>query len=208
VSVAHEHHSEGTHERAGEGVHAGPWTVADLLAMPENGIRYEVVDGALIVNPPPALGHQTCSRRLANLIEVAARAAGAPSCIAEGIGVKFADDRMAVPDVSVIDVGAANARRTVFQSGEVQVAVEIVSPGSRTIDRALPQMYAEAGVRHFWRVEMAHYRGRTQPLPVLLAYELDEGAGEYRLTHEVGAGSVARLDKPFPVEFDPATLTD
>jgi hypothetical protein len=55
---------------------------------------------------------------------------------------------------------------------------------------------------------MANYRGRIKPLPVLLAYELDEGAGEYRLTHEVGAGSVARLDKPFPVEFDPATLTD
>jgi Uma2 family endonuclease len=71
VSVAHEHHSAGTQERAGEGVHVGPWTVADLLAMPEDGIRYEVVDGALIVNPPPALGHQTYSRRLANLIEVA-----------------------------------------------------------------------------------------------------------------------------------------
>lgn len=32
---------------------AGPWTVADLMAMPEDGYRYELVDGRLIVNPLP-----------------------------------------------------------------------------------------------------------------------------------------------------------
>jgi hypothetical protein len=36
--------------------HAGPWTEADYLQLPDDGLRIELIDGALLVNPPPQHG--------------------------------------------------------------------------------------------------------------------------------------------------------
>lgn len=44
--------------------HAGPWTFDDLEKLPDDGWRYEVVDGALLMTPPPTDFHQAVGRRL------------------------------------------------------------------------------------------------------------------------------------------------
>lgn len=36
---------------------AGPWAFADLVELPDDGRRYEVVDGLLVVSPPPSQAH-------------------------------------------------------------------------------------------------------------------------------------------------------
>ena len=43
------------------GAHAGPWTEADIVALLEDGQRYELMEGALLVNPPPGRLHQIVS---------------------------------------------------------------------------------------------------------------------------------------------------
>ena len=40
------------------------WTRADLDRLPDDGNRYEVIDGALFVSPPPTLGHERLHERL------------------------------------------------------------------------------------------------------------------------------------------------
>jgi len=37
---------------------SGEWTIDDLDALPDDGLRYELVDGVLLVSPSPLLPHQ------------------------------------------------------------------------------------------------------------------------------------------------------
>ncbi|WP_249227227.1 Uma2 family endonuclease [Kutzneria sp. CA-103260] len=81
-------------------------------------------------------------------------------------------------DVVVFDAGVPLTTRPVSGSA-VLLAVEVVSRGSRREDRgAKPLAYAEAGIRHYWRVE-----GPASGATALAVhtYELD-GSGEYKAT--------------------------
>lgn len=44
------------------------WTRADIDRMPEDGNRYEVVDGALFVTPPPSIGHERLHQAIARAL--------------------------------------------------------------------------------------------------------------------------------------------
>jgi len=52
-------------------VHRG-WTLADLAGLPEDGCRYELVDGALLVSPPPTQRHQELGSNLRDVLQQAA----------------------------------------------------------------------------------------------------------------------------------------
>lgn len=57
--------------------HTGPWTVADVLALPEDrSVRYELLGESLMMSPAPGLRHQRASFRLHVALDAAARAAG------------------------------------------------------------------------------------------------------------------------------------
>ena len=186
--------------------HAGrPWSVEEVLALPEDENRYEVVDGALIVSPPPNRKHQRVSFRLGALLEEAARAAGMPVQVWEAVGLRLSDNRMTIPDLVVAHGDVAEDGVT-LEPHELLLVAEVVSPGSTALDRSTkPYLYAEAGIPYFWRIELAQFKGNTQELPALLAYELTAD-GEYRLVAEVGAGKTAELDRPVRMSFDPSVL--
>lgn len=68
--------------------HHGPWTVTDVLALPEDRtVRYELLGESLVMSPAPGLRRQRASRRLANLLEGAADTVGAPVEVLEAINV-------------------------------------------------------------------------------------------------------------------------
>lgn len=99
-----------------------------------------------------------------------------------------------VPDLVVAE--RAKVRGAGFlQPADVLLAVEIVSPGSKTMDRVVkPAKYAAAGIRTYWRIE-------SDPVS-LAAYTLPEGADVYVEAGTWNAGQTARLDAPFPVEVE------
>lgn len=175
-------------------VHAGVWTEEDLVALPEER-HFELLEGALIVNPTPTVRHQQASRVIANLLEHAAP----PDLLAvEAVGVRVPDG-VFVPDVLVADRQVALADRSgLLDAGIVRLVVEIVSPSSRSMDRLTkPSLYAGAGIEHYWRVEL-------DGGPAVYAYRLD--GQEYVAVAEGGPGQPLRLDRPFPVTVDPAAL--
>lgn len=126
------------------------WTVDDLDELPDDGYRYELVDGSLLVSPPPEFDHQYLASRLIVLLSPQLpeplRAVGAP-------GVYFDRRNYRVPDLVVVPRGETLRRRV--GPSDVVVAVELVSPGSRSTDRvAKPAQYAAAGIAHYWRLEL------------------------------------------------------
>jgi Uma2 family endonuclease len=175
--------------------HTGLWTADDVLALPENDSRYEVVDGALIVNPPPSPGHQDASFELALLLRSAARQQGGALRAWEAVGVRMLRDEMLIPDIVV----AKSIGAPLIDVSDVAMVVELATPGSATRDRHTKHhLYAEAGIPQFWRIEL-------DTLPVVFAYTLGPD-GEYELAARVGAGETFRSADPLAVEFDPGRL--
>ncbi|KND40057.1 Uma2 family endonuclease [Streptomyces acidiscabies] len=179
--------------------HTGPWTVADVLALPEDRtIRYELLGESLVMSPAPGVRHQRASFRLHVALDAAARAVGAPVEILEGVNVLLPSG-LVVPDLVVADAGATADDPVTIDIDAVQLVVELVSPGNRTMDRKIkPMLYAEAAVPHFWRLEF-------DPAPMLAVYELEGGRYTERTT--ALAGATTHLDTPFPIEIDPARLS-
>jgi Uma2 family endonuclease len=85
--------------------------------------------------------------------------------------------------------------QTDFRPADVVLAVEVMSPDSEVRDRERkPQLYAAAGIPHFWRVE--NHSGRQ----TIYVYELDPSAKAYTLSgihHDR-----LKLTVPFDVDID------
>ncbi len=148
------------------------WTTDDL---PDTDFRYELVDGALLVTPPPHLRHSVLANELSHLL---AAATGSGWGCATDPGVYFDLRNYREPDLVVYRRSAIGKGR--LEPGDVLLAIEVVSPSSVSTDRLVkPVQYAAADIAHFWRLEQ-------EPLE-LVTYELD---GEHyretgRFTDEV-----------------------
>lgn len=179
------------------GVHVGPWTEEDLVGLPEDGQRYELLEGALLVNPPPGGRHQRVSLRLAGRLDSIVMAGLA---VVEAMGVRVPGGSLFIPDVLVAERDAVLANDSgVLDAEVVRLVVEIVSPGSRTQDRLTkPALYAQAGIPSLWRVEL-------DDGPAISAYQLEDGT--YVEIATARPGERLELDEPFPVSLDPADLS-
>jgi len=170
------------------------WTFDDLLQLPSDGRRYEIVDGSLRVSPAPGRRHQRVAGRL---VEVLKAAAPHELEVLEAVGV-VCGRHTPVPDVVVGLREPAHGRLNFFPD-DLQLVAEVVSPGSVMADRVdKPVMYAAAGIPSYWRVEMD---GPGTPLVVVYVLRGDD---TYREAVTVRAGESITIDVPFRVELRPA----
>jgi len=127
------------------------WTTDDLDELPEDGRRRELIDGVLIVSPSPSAMHQTLAGRLMVALEALCPA---EFNVTQAVEIRVNRRRSLIPDVLVTTDEAAARGPSRFSPHEVVLVVEIVSPGSQTMDRfAKPALYAEAGIPFYWRIE-------------------------------------------------------
>jgi Uma2 family endonuclease len=122
---------------------AGAYTLADLDDAPET-TRVELIDGAVIVNPPARAGHQRLLFAAANWL-----AATLPHCeVVIETGVAFDPGTGVVPDVVVFRPGVRAADDTVWHDpATVAVVVEVESPSTRSTDRGRKaDLYHAAGI--------------------------------------------------------------
>lgn len=174
-----------------------PFTVEDLYALPDDGMRHELVDGALLVSPPPTVGHQRVTTRLTLLLGAAA---SSEFEVMEGPGVRLSSSRVLQPDVVVASRAALAVDMRDAPPSAVRLAVEVMSPSSMTNDRVTkPTLYAEAGIPTYMRVELA-----GSGAPVVYVYRLE--GKTYRESARVPAGQRVTLTEPFEVAFDPGDL--
>jgi Uma2 family endonuclease len=173
------------------------WTWADLQEIPDDdGHRYEIVDGSLYVSPSPSRPHQVAASRL---VRILADAAPDDVEVLETVDVEMPHN-VFEPDVVVLPADLAYTFGGALKPGQVLLAVEVVSPGSRRMDRMVkPSVLAEYGVVAYWRVEL------TGPgTPAVVVHEL--AGGVYREVVTVRAGESVLVEAPFPVQVRPAEL--
>ncbi|WP_240529283.1 Uma2 family endonuclease [Streptomyces antioxidans] len=175
--------------------HERPWTVEDVLALPEHPARarFELVDGVLMMSPAPDWDHQTVSSELHSQIKAALARSGAPFRSGEAVNVT-GESRLFISDIAVVDRAAA-PRGTLTVPLEAAVLLgEIVSPSNRAADRVLkPVLYAQAKVPAFWRVEL-------EPDVRVVVHELD--GATYREVATVTEKQSVDVAGVFTVDLD------
>lgn len=154
--------------------------------------RWELSEGSIIMSPRPPLIHQEISKRFTRLlddhlpggmrtlpkIEVTTSTSFPPS--------------VRDPDITVIREAAFKPSATRVPAADVVLVVEIVSPGSRSMDHVMKLYeYAKAGIEHYWIVDAEAPTGEW-----FLAYRLDGDV--YR--------PVAALDGDHAVVHEPAEV--
>lgn len=176
--------------------HPDPFTVDGLYALPDDGMRHELLDGTLLVSPPPGVPHQLAAARLAELLRAAAPA---DLEVLGATGVALPSGLL-VPDLVVARAAAVHAAHRELAAPDVVAVVEVVSPASGRTDRiGKPLAYAEGGIPTYWRIELGAPGG-----PELGVHDL--AAGAYREVAVLRPGAVAEVRAPFPCAIDPARL--
>ena len=168
------------------------WTVDDLDALPDDGLRRELVDGVLLVSAAPVPRHQRAVGELFFLLR-SARTEDTDVFVGR-LDFRPTGRRSLQPDLLVVrrdDVGEKHV-------SALLLAVEVLSPGTRSVDLLLKHgVYAESGVASYWVVDPSE--------PSITVLELD-GAGEYRTTARAVGEEPVTVQHPFPVTVVPARL--
>lgn len=130
------------------------WTVDRLHALPDDGNRYEIIDGELLVTPAPSFDHQSVVVRLVERIAAyLSRNRVGFVRIAPG-DVILGPRTLVQPDVFVVPP-VAGRRPSSWDEAPVPIlAVEIVSPASARADRVRKrELYRRSGVAEYWIVD-------------------------------------------------------
>jgi Uma2 family endonuclease len=168
-----------------------PLTVDDLLRLPDDENRYELVDGILEVTPAAKTPHQRAVTRLSTLLDVA--------CtddyeVLEGPGINLADDLHRVPDVAVIRAAPAGDG---FITQPPVLAIEVASRSTRKRDRTTKkENYAAFGIELYWIVV---------PEPAsLTVYQLN--GNMYEQVALVAGDEAFDVEYPYPLSIVPRLL--
>lgn len=126
----------------------------DIWAAPDDGMRYEVIDGDLYVSKSPSWSHQLgLSRlhvRLANHID----ANGLGKIVEGPVGVILDAETAVQPDLVYISRERAGSISERGVEGPPDLVVEVLSPSTEATDRTVKmRRYAAAGVPHYWLLD-------------------------------------------------------
>jgi Uma2 family endonuclease len=163
------------------------------VGLPDDGRRYEILDGELEASPAPAPRHQGVLRNLLFVLHGHVQERGLGSVYCAPIDVILAPDSIVQPDLVFVTAGRESIVTERAIEGPPDLAVEILSPWSDRRDRvAKAGFYARYGIRHYW---IADPVART-----LEVYEV-EGA-EYRLVATHGGAACVRTTVFPDLEID------
>ncbi|MGI0486471.1 Uma2 family endonuclease [Pantanalinema rosaneae CENA516] len=133
------------------------WTAADLELFPDNGNRYEIVNGELLVTRAPDWRHQRASTRICTALDTWSFSTGLGEAV-QAPGVIFTDADNVIPDV----VWVSQERLAVLLdaaghlTGAPELIVEVLSLGdeNQRRDRELKlKLYSERGVQEYWMID-------------------------------------------------------
>jgi Uma2 family endonuclease len=171
-----------------------PFTEDDLADRPDDGHRYELIDGVLIVTPAPNIPHQRVVTRLLVLLDGACQPG--QEVFSAPLDVRLSHFTVLQPDVLV-------ARQDDLTTARLEaaplLAVEVLSPSTRRIDLGTKRLAFEAaGVPAYWLVD--------PDVPSLTVLELEDGSYVDRAT--VAGNEEFHATVPFPVTVVPARLVN
>ena len=155
----------------------------DIWECPEDGNRYEVIDGQLYVTPAPSWQHQYGSGNLFLYVGQYVRQRRIGKIVAAPVGVVLDEENGVQPDLVYVSNERAHIIVERGVEGAPDLVVEVLSPSTQARDRGVKmRRYAASGVTHYCILDPAAH--------ALEAYAL--GAVGYERVGVFGPGSVFR----------------
>jgi Uma2 family endonuclease len=171
-------------------------TIADLDCTPDDGNKYELIEGEIYMSRAPSLTHQITLQNF--LMSLGSYVTTHPiGVVVPGPGVIFDDFNGVIPDI----IFFSNERRAEIASGDrlngaPDLVIEIISPGAENErrDRVLKRrLYGRFGVREYWLVDLINrsvevYELGQDGLDLTASY-----SGDDEMTSSILPGFRARL---------------
>lgn len=158
------------------------WTYDDLARLPDDGKRYEILDGDLVVSPSSSRDHQVVLQRIIFAFRRQLFERGIAHVFFAPFDTILSPQRVVVPDMMVV----RRERQAIVQERGVEGAPDLVLEVMSTrpsLDRIRKfRIYAKTGIPEYWLVDPI---GKT-----IEVYVLDDG--EYHLIGYYGDGEIAR----------------
>ncbi len=153
------------------GPEQGEWTYQSYAQLPDDGKRYEIVNGVLYMSPSPNIPHQRIAGRFFRYLSMYIEDAGLGMVLLAPSDVELSPRNVLQPDVFVILNASLKKVKVSHVVGAPDLVVEIASPSTAIHDRNRKyHIYAQAGVSEYWIVEP-----NTKTVEVLILE-----SGEYR----------------------------
>jgi Uma2 family endonuclease len=130
-------------------------TYADYAALPDDGHRYQLLEGELVMTPSPNAWHQAASREIFVGLVRFVRLHEMGEVFAAPLDVMLSDRVVLQPDIFFISKDRAGILQDGRILGAPDLCVEILSPGTERIDRVRKlELYARFDVTHYWIVDL------------------------------------------------------
>jgi Uma2 family endonuclease len=169
------------------------WTVDDLASLPKD-LRYELIDGRLILPSPTGIHQDICYE------VIAALKVNCPRTLRPYSDLSLRVDRRNEPRPDVVVIERKYGNVSPAPIGSALLGVEVISPDSNIRDlHTKPKVYAKAGLPSYWVIDPFHEDG-----VVLAEFRLDAD-GQYQLLTETA--KIFSTDLPWPVTIDLPALT-
>lgn len=131
------------------------WTVDDLQDLPDDGNRYEIIDGELFVTPAPSLRHQEAIARLYLILHDYLERERVGHVFFAPADVIFSPRRAVQPDLLVTPLVAGRRPERFEDVKRLLLAVEVLSPTTARADRVSKRkLYREEPVDEYWIVDL------------------------------------------------------
>jgi len=170
-----------------------PWRYADLVALPQDQLRHELIDGEHVVTPSPAIPHQVILWNLTELLAPYLRANPIGTALTGPLDVKFSRFTVLVPDL--VYFTADRFARVVNEKHAMaapDLVVEVLSPGTRRRDKGRKRaVYDREGAQEYWIVD-------PEARSITVLRRPREGAGLTDVTTATAAAADVLASPLFP----------
>ncbi len=132
----------------------GNWTYDYYAALPEDGHRYEIVDGVLLdMTPAPGIPHQDVVLQLSYYLIIHVKNAGIGKVLLSPVDVELTPKKVFQPDVAVVLNARLDRVTTSHVIGAPDLVIEVASPSTAKYDQTTKRKaYALAGITEYWLI--------------------------------------------------------
>jgi Uma2 family endonuclease len=132
---------------------APEWTYSEYARLPDDGNRYEVIDGEVCVTPAPGPPHQRVAAKLFTILSEHVERCGLGEMLWD-VDLLFVSGQFLRPDMLFVPTEGAGGVTDRGMEETPGLIVEVLSPHSKRIDRLKkPPRYRDFGVPEYWVVD-------------------------------------------------------
>ena len=126
----------------------------DYCLLPNDGKRYEIIDGELFVTPSPNFLHQSIVTNLTYYLSAFLKDHPLGRIIVSPFDVVFSQFDVVEPDLLYVSKGRSSVLTDKNVQGSPDLVVEVLSPSTAKIDRTTKlKLYARFGVEEYWIID-------------------------------------------------------